>query len=66
MGVGCHRHARAFSELGADAEPKTRAAAKIAQCNEPRDPTQLDCWLEAQALETPDTWFPTPGCWQKS
>lgn len=66
----------AFAASMADAELKTRAAAKLAQCSNPRDPAQLECWLEGQALQTPDplvpytavlgqdvgTAFPPAGC----
>jgi hypothetical protein len=41
-----------------DAELKVRAAAKIAQCSDPHDPAQLDCWLEGQALQSTDALTP--------
>lgn len=51
----------AFAEAMAAAELKTRAAAKIAQCSNPRDPAQLDCWLEGQALQAADPLVPYTG-----
>ncbi len=52
------RRAFDFAASMADAELKARAAQKLAQCTNPRDAAQLDCWLEGQALQTPDPLVP--------
>lgn len=52
------RRAHAFAEAMADADLRSRGARKIAQCPNPRDPAQLDCWLEGQMLQTPDPLVP--------
>lgn len=46
--------AHVFAENMAAADLATRAATKLSQCPNPRDPAQLDCWLEAQMLTMPD------------
>jgi len=53
--------ANVYAEQMATTELKTRAANKLAQCSNPRDPAQLDCWLEGQMLQTPDPVVPYSG-----
>lgn len=68
--------ANAFAQEMTNAELMSRSAEKLAQCSNPKDNAQLDCWLEAQMLKAPDpvpaytqvlsedvgTTYPPTGC----